>query len=218
MSPLLSLLTDIAEADGTKQIRMTAETPPRVSVIDIISLITGHDSHTCSVTAHDLQKAHPSLAICDKAKLPGPGRHSYVCKVDQLEQLLAVMPGKAAAEFRATGKRRKREPQTDDLYVMKYSNDNGCVKIGRSECVEKRRRSLESGQNFFVEVVVIFPGKGHLEPEVHSRLQHFHSKAGAGKEWFNISAADATLVCSAALKEIEQQGDGSACSNGGLRV
>jgi hypothetical protein len=205
LADILSRLTEMAAAEGIRQIRKTAEEPPRISVIDVISLITGHELNTCSVTARELIKAHPSLAICDKAKLPGLGRQSYVCKAEQLEQLLAVMPGKAAAEFRATGKRRKREAQKDDLYVMKYSNDSSCVKIGRSEAVEKRRRSLEAGQIFFVEVVAIFPGKGHLEAEVHSRLQHFHSKTGAGKEWYNISAADAALVCGATLKEIEQQ-------------
>ena len=199
----LSELTMTAE----RQIRKTAEDPPRVSVIDAIALITGHAPSICSHTLQRLQAAHPVIASCDKPTFPGRGqRPTHVCRTEQLEKVLALLPGMAAAEFRATGRnsKRGRETQTDDLYVMKYSSDNNAVKIGRSENVEKRRRNLEAGQNFFVEVVAIFPGKGSMEAEVHNRLRHYHSKKGAGREWFNITAADAALVCGSTLKEIEQ--------------
>jgi hypothetical protein len=178
IADIMGHLTEMAETTGTRQIRKTRESPPRVSTLDVMSLITGHEPNVCSVTARQLQKAHPSLAICDKAKLPGQVNKSYVCKVEQLEQLLVLLPGKGAAEFRATGKRRKKEPH--DLYVMKYSNDDTCVKIGRSECVEKRRRGLESGQNFYVEVVAIFPGKGHLEQENSSSTRARRGQAENG--------------------------------------
>ena len=91
---------------------------------------------------------------------------------------------------------------------MKYSTDDTAVKIGRSDNVDKRRRRLEACQNFFVEVVAIFPGKGSLEAAVHHQLQNYQSNKGAGKEWFNISAADAALVCSNALKDIERARNG----------
>jgi hypothetical protein len=205
LADIMSSLTEMATtATGARQIRKTTEDPQRASVIDFISLITGHARKVCSHTLQRIQEAHPSLGICDKVKLPERGQHSTIlCKIEQLEQILALLPWKAAAEFRATGKRRKRETQTDDLYVMTYNN-NDSMKIGRSENVEKRRRSLEAGQMFFVEVVATFPGRGPSEAEVHKRLQQYHSKTGAGREWFNISAADATLVCSNTLKEIEQ--------------
>ena len=198
----LSELTLTAE----RQIRKTTEEPPRLSVIDVIALITGQSQNNAHNVLQRLSAAYPETAIGDKVKFPGRGQHpTHVCSTEQLEKVLALLPGRAAAEFRATGRnsKRGRETQKDDLYVMKYSIDNNAVKIGRSENVEKRRRSLEADQNFFVEVVAIFPGKGSMEAEVHDRLQCYHSKRGAGREWFNITAADAALVCSNTLKEIE---------------
>ena len=120
--------------------------------------------------------------------------------------MLARLGGKDAAEFRATGKTRtrKRGPKHDDLYVMKYSFDDTAVKIGRSANVKKRKRDLEACQNFFVDVVAIFPGKGWFEKEVHRNLQDYRSTSGAGTEWFNICAEDAAAICSNTLKEITQ--------------
>ena len=86
---------------------------------------------------------------------------------------------------------RSRKP--DDLYVMQYSTGDA-VKIGRSRDVEKRRRSLESGHNFFVALVAVFPAEGHLESLVHKHLQIFRSTTGAGKEWFNVSKEQAITV------------------------
>ena len=86
---------------------------------------------------------------------------------------------------------RHRKP--DDLYVMQYSNGDA-VKIGRSRDVEKRRRSLESGHNFFVALVAVFPAQGHLEPLVHAHLRMLRSTTGAGREWFNVSKEQAIAV------------------------
>jgi hypothetical protein len=143
----------------------------------------------------------------DKVQFPGRRqRQTQVCTAEQAQETLALLGGRSAAEFRATGTatERKRAAKQDDLYVMKYSIDDTAVKIGRSDNVHKRRRHLEASQNFFVEVVAIFPGKGSLEAAVHHQLQNYQSKKGAGKEWFNISAADAALVCSNTLKDIER--------------
>ena len=86
---------------------------------------------------------------------------------------------------------RSRKP--DDLYVMQYSTGDA-VKIGRSRSVETRRRNLESGHNFFVSLVAVFPGLGYLEPTVHEHLQMFRSRSGAGREWFNVSRHQAVAA------------------------
>ena len=78
----------------------------------------------------------------------------------------------------------------DDLYVMKYSNRDDVVKIGRSINVEQRRRTLESGHAFYIGVVAVFPGDGHFEEQVHQRLDIFKAK-GAGREWFTVSSEQA---------------------------
>ena len=78
----------------------------------------------------------------------------------------------------------------DDLYVMKYSNRDDVVKIGRSSNVEHRRRALEVGHAFYIGVVAVFPSCGHLEQQVHQRLDIFKAK-GAGREWFTVSSEQA---------------------------
>ena len=87
---------------------------------------------------------------------------------------------------------------------MKYSFDDTAVKIGRSDDVNGRKRRLQAGHNFFMEVVAVFPGKGWFETEVHRNLQDYRSRRGAGREWFDICAEDAAAICSTTLKEIAQ--------------
>ena len=78
----------------------------------------------------------------------------------------------------------------DDLYVMKYSNRDDVVKVGRSSNVENRRRALEAGHAFYIGVVAVCPGYGHLEQTVHQRLDIFKAH-GVGREWFNVASAQA---------------------------
>ena len=84
---------------------------------------------------------------------------------------------------------------------MQYSNDKTCCKIGRSNNVGKRKRSLEASQNFFVNIVATFPGAGHLEQEVHSRLASKRSNKGPGKEWFNLTATRAIDAVNKVLQQ-----------------
>ena len=91
----------------------------------------------------------------------------------------------------------------DDLYVMHYNDQYDYVKIGRSKDVEKRRRDLESGHNFFVTVAAVFHSYGHMETIIHNQLQMFRSTLGAGKEWFNISKDQAIKAIKRALQNHE---------------
>ena len=79
---------------------------------------------------------------------------------------------------------------SSDLYVMKYSNRDDVVKVGRSSNVEHIRRALEAGHAFYIGVVAVFPGYGHIEQSVHQRLDIFKAH-GAGREWFNVSGDQA---------------------------
>ena len=64
----------------------------------------------------------------------------------------------------------------DHLYILRYSTDSSVVKIGRSQDVERRRRSLELSHDFFVHVVEIFEHQGRWERPVHRRLLRFRSR------------------------------------------
>ncbi len=61
------------------------------------------------------------------------------------------------------------------------------VKIGRSNDPEKRRRGLEACHDFQVEIVALFPGRGHLETLVQEHLAQHRSNRGAGTERFKVS-------------------------------
>lgn len=92
--------------------------------------------------------------------------------------------------------------QSDTLYVMRYVGIlQDVVKIGRSVDPGKRRKGLEAGHNFRLEILAIFPGRGHLEPVVHRILKNCRSTRGSGTEWFCVdlpgaleAVAEAVLV------------------------
>ena len=189
MCPTSDKMASLAElTDGAvNQMRKTAEDPPRISVYDVLQLVTGCSANNCNPTFQRLVQTFPDRFNFDKVQFPGRGQKlTQVCTPQQANELIALLGGKAAAEFRATGNansrtmKRKNKDKNDDLHIMKYSFHETAVKIGRSENVEKRRRGLEASQNNFVEVVAIFPGKGFLEPEVHKKLKAFHRKKGRG--------------------------------------
>ena len=197
------------------KVRKTDESPPRYAIIDIVCIVLGSPSSVAKNNWHRLQ-ARGGLQNIEKAKFAGQGqRRTPICTAQQAKEIVEQMGGRAAAEFRATGEtsKRKRAPKQEDLYIMKYSCDNSAVKIGRSDNVKRRKQELQAGHNFFMEVVAIFPGKGYLENEVHRNLQDFRSRRGAGREWFNICAADAAAICSNTLKELAEAGESSPTSH-----
>ena len=88
---------------------------------------------------------------------------------------------------------------------MRYSFDETAVKIGGSNKTESRRSGLQSGQNFWVETLAIFPGKGHHEIPIHKKLKAFFSGRGAGVEWFDIHASKAVAVVSSVIQVLEAE-------------
>ena len=194
-------LIDLLFASG--RVRKTPEIPPRFSVADVMKFAIG------DVPSSQLSTSYARMS--KKFDLEQPetycfgGRPSPVCTAEQAEMLLQLLPGARAAKFRATGCTQEREAPVEHLYVMKYSNDQTVVKIGKSSNVERRRRELEASQNFRVEILAIFPGKGDLEPKVHERLAHCRSTAGAGKEWFKSPVGDGVLVVNKLIQELETE-------------
>ena len=96
----------------------------------------------------------------------------------------------------------------DDLYVMKYSNRDDVVKIGRSSNIENRRRDLESGHAFYISVVAVSPSCGPHEQQVHQRLNMFKAK-GAGREWFTISSEQANKAIRWVIGQTDQEAHGA---------
>ena len=91
----------------------------------------------------------------------------------------------------------------DSLYVMSYDFDpchSMGLKIGRAVDVEARALQLGASHNFRMIVLAIFPGLGHIEPQVHSVLSPSRASNGRGREWFNVSMDSALHAIAAVVR------------------
>jgi len=195
-------VADILAAGG---LRATSDTPVRYAVLDVMKAILGDDVHHTQLCAmygrlrkeHDLPQEY---VFFRGGRYPSP-----VCTAEQAETLLQLLPGRRAAQFRATGTLETKAKRVQHLYVMRYDFDDSKVKIGKSHNPEQRRRCIEGQHDFLVETLCVFPAKGSLEKHVHKALKDVRSKKGKCKEWFKVPAKDAVAVVSKLLQTIEAE-------------
>ena len=94
-------LTELTD-DSVTKIRKTLEDPPRVSVYDVLQLVTGCSSNNCSTVYQRITEAFPEvLTKISNFKFSGRGqRDTPVTDAHGIVEILMVMPGKAAARAR----------------------------------------------------------------------------------------------------------------------
>jgi len=194
------------DAAALGQIRKTSEDPRESSIYDVIRVITGQSASNSMNVWSRLVASHPELLTYEaKYKFPGRGQQfTPVCSDAQLALILKLLPGidcvRSRAGLEPTSKRARR--LVDDLYIMRYVGiRTGTLKIGRSSDAEARRENLESCQDFRIEIVALYPGWGHLERSIHTRLEKHRSTRGAGTEWFAVDLTTATTAVRAAILE-----------------
>ena len=102
-----------------------------------------------------------------------------------------VSPAAGAVEQRLEPAPSPLAPGVHDLYIMENSRIPGELKIGYSKNVSRRQYELQQAQNFKINVLAVFPGKGYMEKEVHDRLRVFQVSDCAGNEWFKCSLGEA---------------------------
>ena len=178
------------------RIRKTSERPPRVSVYDVIGAITGKNSDDSGKAYRRLVEQFPEVGSeTEWIPFKGQGqRLTPACNEETMKKILSLLPGKSAAIARATGRVGPPRPSStvaNDLYVIRYSNCEHVVKIGRAADVEAHRASLEQGQNFFVLVEAVFPGKGELIGAVQTKVGHKRCLCGPCGDWFCVSVTEA---------------------------
>ena len=102
ISDLASKMADFTQLDAAAlgQIRKTSEDPPRVSVYDLIRCITGLANPHNAWAA--LQNNHPEvLHRLENRQFPGSGqRETPVVDARGAVEIIMLLPGRAAAEFR----------------------------------------------------------------------------------------------------------------------
>jgi hypothetical protein len=197
---------EILDLEGD-EIRVSPE--GKYSIDDVMKYaMNASQGHRCNT--HRRVREQFSLKVPERASFPGLGPAAPVATPTEIDHLLALLPTVA----RPIGRPRTRRPASkrstlgDSLYVMRTSFCAEYVKIGRSRDVTARAAALESGQNFRVEVLVVFPGKGHLEGSVHAHLDGRRSHLGAGREWFAIPATEAAGVVAGALQQVSPMNKG----------
>lgn len=88
---------------GGKVVRKTLDRPPKVSVYDLIEVVTGQEPNAARKAFYNLEGMHPEVAenIRD-FKFPGRGqRPTPVTDARGVVTLINLLPGRRAAEFRA---------------------------------------------------------------------------------------------------------------------
>ena len=89
---------------------------------------------------------------------------------------------------------------SNDLYVMQNVRLPGELKIGRSQNVQERVKTLQTAQNFRIRVVAVYPGAGRLENTVHRILRKRRVEDGPGQEWFRSSRKRAFSAIAQAME------------------
>ena len=78
--------------------------------------------------------------------------------------------------------KRFKKGEATSLYIIQ-ANTSGAFKVGRSNNPEQRLKSLQTGNPYPLRLLLVVPGKGHLEASIHRRLER--GKTHGGEEWFD---------------------------------
>ena len=89
---------------------------------------------------------------------------------------------------------RPAERLADQLYLLRYPWQDSPIKVGRTHDVAARICQLESGHNFRLQLLAVFPGLGPFEPKVHALLSNYRATGGRGQEWFQVTLSQALLA------------------------
>ena len=104
MRPISDLMMSLSSlTDGTvRQVRKTCEDPPRLSVIDVIGVITGHTPTVCSHTLQNVLQNFPEVRpSISNFKFPGRGqRDTSITDAQGIVEVVMVLKGKTAASVR----------------------------------------------------------------------------------------------------------------------
>ena len=92
---------------GGKLVRKTEDVPSRVSVYDLIEVVTGQPAKAAIMIFKRLKKMSPEVTtMCGNLmvhKVPGPGqRNTPVTDARGVVTIINLLPGRAAAQFRAS--------------------------------------------------------------------------------------------------------------------
>jgi hypothetical protein len=85
-----------------KRLRVTDEAPPRISVIDVVMVITEQTGANAAHYYERMKVSHPEVCLnCTNYRFPGRGqRNTVVSDVRGIVEIVLVLPGRHAARVR----------------------------------------------------------------------------------------------------------------------
>jgi hypothetical protein len=94
-------ITDIFN-NGARVIRMTPDDPPKAFCVDFVMAVTGQDNDSAGKTIRRLVEAsRPFWTNIEKHRFSGHGqKETYVLSASEAIELLMILPGKVAKQFR----------------------------------------------------------------------------------------------------------------------
>ena len=98
---LMATLSQLDE-DSLQQIRRTAEEPPRVSVFDVLRVVTGYPDDRSRVLYRRLLEVYPEVAAsCTYFRFPGNSqRETPVVDAEGVSHIIMSLPGRASVSVR----------------------------------------------------------------------------------------------------------------------
>ena len=102
ISGLMASLTALTDSSVRQGIRKTAETPPRVSIIDVVALVAEQSHQQAAHTFQRLQEAFPEVCTSmTHFRFSGRGqRDTPVIDARGIIEIIMVIPGRCAAGVR----------------------------------------------------------------------------------------------------------------------
>ena len=126
-----NILCELAKLVGVETIcvRKTDESPPRVSVIDVAVVVTGHNAHYVSDTVRNIRKKFPDIhdkigdVFLDARGRKG-GKNTPVTNVGGIVDIIMQLPGEQAGRVRRQAAELLVRYLGGDLTIVKEIIDN----------------------------------------------------------------------------------------------
>ena len=161
INDLMAALSQLSDG-AVRGIRKTTEDPPRVSVLDVTSAITGLDSGNSSNYYNRLREQFPEVSSsCSLFKFPGRGqRDTPIACVKGVVTIVMLLPGRAAAHVRKHAASTLARYLGGDLslvdelaqnHLSQQDLDEGdafrlCGRAVESEALSRKREAVQLGE------------------------------------------------------------------------
>ena len=119
----------LPSTECVRAMRITNETPPRSSVLDVISAVTKQPQKQCSMVFARLKRRHPDLAaVVGQWKFPGKAqKETPVTDTNGIAKIIMYLPGRGAADVRVHLAKRIGERTGGTEALLNAMLRNRCV-------------------------------------------------------------------------------------------